>query len=1205
MYGLHGRSKLPESWQQQNFLNQRGGGGVVDQDSDAKEEDSERYSRQLYVLGARAQGLIRQSCIVVDGPAESGLLWECVKNLALSGVGSIIILEDNSHDEKSECKYHYTQFDDLGQVYTSAAKTELERDESESDSTPTRLLRGFITRLNPSVRVSTMSQQQFEGLSQDVPSQDDNLIFLCVDRSQSHQMEFSKTCRLKKSSTIQFISVETAGLYGRIFCDLGSDFTVVDPDGETPKPTLLDRIEVNDINNALPQWIVHCVDGERHDASKGDIIQFQWKTKMSLREVDRSSSTEEITSALQMRIVKVHSPTKLTAEFVQPDMAITEDRVSYINKFADTFSRVKIAYDLHFLPLDQALEAFQNDTDVGPLFTMSDLDKSFDDTRRQAIMHCFSALDKFVHQKGSLPFRRGERGDGSCGRNSDLEQFLSLAQECGHPKTAGSGDRETHARNFFNTCAGKFTPIQAFLGGIAAQEVLKACSGLYQPIQQFLLYDVDEVLEVAASLKSKVNIANDFDINKYSGQRYVIGEELSKRLLSSRIFVVGAGAIGCEILKNLAAMTRSNNEKTHSGKITITDMDTIERSNLSRQLLFRDSDIGKFKSMAAEEALMRFNPQMRVEAHTSKVGDDSASSTPFNEKFWSKKVQVVMNALDNVPARLYMDAKCVEFGLAMIDAGTLGSKGNVQVVVPHQSESYGSSADPPEEEIPVCTLKNFPYEISHTIQWARDLFDGIFNQRATQLKTHLKPLLSNSVAAFADDLVQQVGEDSAFSILRELSEDLRMVVSFNDKVKDAVADEDVVLEELSMEWAIRLFEDNLQAKIRALLKEHPADSLNEDGQHFWSGARRMPKELNFQFSDDNPLEAEMNEWIIKFIQYASRLRAEMHASLLKSPSGPARSEPSADTVRAALVRRSNTEYQRASQVVEEGEQELHLLVKDIDYILDGIKTQGPIPDKVIESVEFEKDDENNGHVAFVTAASNLRALAYGIPTASAVETRRVSGNIVPAMITTTAVVSALSCLELTKSLASKKSNTNLIPLHLYRNAFINLAQPFFAFIAPLPAKRVAVINDKTYTLWDRISIQEGSKTVEKHGGITLGQLKKKIKNKIDGCGDVASITLGPFLIYANFLHDFGDSASTMKKTVIWDLVECALTTSGEEEGEDFGGRDEGDASVENTEQWLREAREKSYLDLTVVVEDESTGEEIELPPVRILKYRGN
>jgi ubiquitin-activating enzyme E1 len=135
-------------------------------------------------------------------------------------------------------------------------------------------------------------------------------------------------------------------------------------------------------------------------------------------------------------------------------------------------------------------------------------------------------------------------------------------------------------------------------------------------------------------------------------------------------------------------------------------MDTIEKSNLSRQLLFRDADVGKFKSAAAQEAVQRLNPRVFMDTHTSKVGEGSAAKESyFNDKFWSDGVNIVMNALDNVEARLFMDSQCVANRKAMIDAGTLGAKGNVQVVVPFQSESYGSSADPPEPTIAVCTLK--------------------------------------------------------------------------------------------------------------------------------------------------------------------------------------------------------------------------------------------------------------------------------------------------------------------------------------------------------------------------------------------------------------------------------------------------------------------------------------------------------------------
>jgi ubiquitin-activating enzyme E1 len=76
----------------------------------------------------------------------------------------------------------------------------------------------------------------------------------------------------------------------------------------------------------------------------------------------------------------------------------------------------------------------------------------------------------------------------------------------------------------------------------------------------------------------------------------------------------------------------------------------------------------------------------------------------------------VTNALDNVVARQYMDRRCVFYQKPLIESGTLGTKGNVQVVIPHVTESYSSSQDPPEKSIPMCTLKSFPNAIEHTIE---------------------------------------------------------------------------------------------------------------------------------------------------------------------------------------------------------------------------------------------------------------------------------------------------------------------------------------------------------------------------------------------------------------------------------------------------------------------------------------------------------
>ena len=120
--------------------------------------------------------------------------------------------------------------------------------------------------------------------------------------------------------------------------------------------------------------------------------------------------------------------------------------------------------------------------------------------------------------------------------------------------------------------------------------------------------------------------------------------------------------------------------------IILTDMDTIEKSNLSQQLLFRDHDIGKFKSVAARAAVMRFYPKVRVDTHTSRVGDEDK----FDDDFWSTGCNVVMNALDNVESRLFFNNKCVSHSLGLIDAEKWGPNVHVQVIIPTRVANHAA-----------------------------------------------------------------------------------------------------------------------------------------------------------------------------------------------------------------------------------------------------------------------------------------------------------------------------------------------------------------------------------------------------------------------------------------------------------------------------------------------------------------------------------
>ncbi|KAL8933662.1 MAG: hypothetical protein Q9216_006266 [Gyalolechia sp. 2 TL-2023] len=139
------------------------------------------------------------------------------------------------------------------------------------------------------------------------------------------------------------------------------------------------------------------------------------------------------------------------------------------------------------------------------------------------------------------------------------------------------------------------------------------------------------------------------------------------RIKLSRVLMVGAGGIGCELLKNLVL--------TGFGEVHIVDLDTIDLSNLNRQFLFRHEHIKKPKALVAKESAGRFNPQVKLEAHHANIKDPE-----FNID-WFAGFDLVFNALDNLDARRHVNKMCLAADVPLIESGTTGFNGQVQVIV--------------------------------------------------------------------------------------------------------------------------------------------------------------------------------------------------------------------------------------------------------------------------------------------------------------------------------------------------------------------------------------------------------------------------------------------------------------------------------------------------------------------------------------------
>lgn len=156
------------------------------------------------------------------------------------------------------------------------------------------------------------------------------------------------------------------------------------------------------------------------------------------------------------------------------------------------------------------------------------------------------------------------------------------------------------------------------------------------------------------------------------------------------------------------------------------------------------------------------------------------------------------------------NSQCVFYGLPLLESGTLGAKGNVQVVVPRVTESYGSSRDPPERTIPVCTLHHFPNKIEHTVHWARDLFEGYFKNASD----HTNAYLSQPASQFAENLRKQPGAQQA--------ETLRSIHS-------CLVTERCYTLEQCVSWARQRFNELFHNNPLQLLHNFPIDTVTPSG----------------------------------------------------------------------------------------------------------------------------------------------------------------------------------------------------------------------------------------------------------------------------------------------------------------------------------------------------------------------------------------
>ena len=861
-----------------------------------------------------------------------------------------------------------------------------------------------------------VSEHPSKSLTEDLNQLRRYQVVVLTGTSLRDQVTISDYCH---QNGIFIVIADIFGLFGSIFTDFGKDFAIADPTGENPVSGIVAGIDSDGLVSAL--------DETRHGLEDGDFVTF--------------------TEVQGMEALNNAEPRKIT---VKGPYTFSIGDVSNLGQYkrGGLYQQVKMPKMINFQPLSEQLK--------NPELLMSDFAK-FD--RPQQLHLGFQALHEFAGgNSGKLPRPYSDE---------DASEVLKYAQAL-----AGDGDDkvdldEKLLRELSYQARGDLAPMAAFFGGLAAQEVLKSVSGKFHPIVQWLYFDSLESLP--SSVKRSEELCKPVG-SRYDGQIAVFGREFQEKLANINEFLVGAGAIGCEMLKNWAMIGMATGPK---GKISVADMDQIEKSNLNRQFLFRPKDVGKLKSECAAEAVQAMNPDLKGKfvILPDRVGAETEHI--FNENFW-EELDGVTNALDNVDARQYVDRRCVFFRKPLLDSGTLGTKGNTQVILPSLTESYSSSQDPPEQSFPQCTLRSFPNKIDHTIAWAKEKFHEFFIGPPETVNLYI------TQPNYVEETLKQAGNEiPTLEVIRDY-----LVTDKPHNFDDCIV------------WARRQFESKFNNDIQQLLYNFPKDCTTSSGAPFWSGPKRAPDPL--RFDNSNPTH-------MGFVVAAAHLHA-FNYGIKEGKSFPGKHYLNVmdDMIIPEFTPSSSVKIQADDNEPDPNAQPAGSNFDDngtLEQIVSQLPPRQILKGSKLEPVEFEKDDDTNHHIDFITAASNLRAQNYAIPEADRHKTKFIAGKIIPAIATTTALVTGLVVLELYKIVDGKDD------IEQYKNGFVNLALPFFGFSEPIASPKGKYMGSSGEVtidkLWDRFEVED----------VTLQKFLDDFKEK--GL-DIMMLSSGVSLLYASF-----------------------------------------------------------------------------------------
>jgi len=181
---------------------------------------------------------------------------------------------------------------------------------------------------------------------------------------------------------------------------------------------------------------------------------------------------------------------------------------------------------------------------------------------------------------------------------------------------------------------------------------------------------------------------NERDLLRYSRQILLkdIGTEGQEKLKNSKVLVVGTGGLGSSAIYYLTA--------AGIGTVGIVDFDTVNMSNLNRQILHFTDDLGRKKVDSAQEKLNKLNPGVNIIKHPVKLSADNIEEI-------AGQYDVVIDAVDNFPTRYLITDSCYYMNKPVVEGAVLGFEGILMTIIPNKSPCYRCLYPvPPDEKMP-------------------------------------------------------------------------------------------------------------------------------------------------------------------------------------------------------------------------------------------------------------------------------------------------------------------------------------------------------------------------------------------------------------------------------------------------------------------------------------------------------------------------